>query len=307
MIYTNATIKPKWPEGKKFAVCLTHDVDKVKKTYQYFTMFVRFLKNMEIKRAFNEIFCFLKFYFSKNFKKNPYWDFEIIMEVERKFDVRSTFFFLNESGKASIFKPKTWKLYLGRYEIRNPEVVNIIKKLDSEGWEIGLHGSYDSYKDKSLLKSEKKELESILGKRVHGVRQHYANLQIPDTWRLHEELGFEYDSTFVASNYDGLRDDIYFPFRPLNSLFLEIPLAIMDHTLFSGDKSIEEILEECKKVIEDVEEKNGVLTILWHNRLFNEREFPGRKEVYERIIKLCKEKNAWITTGHEIAKWCNSR
>ena len=25
----------KWPKGSKFAVCLTHDVDRTKKTYQY--------------------------------------------------------------------------------------------------------------------------------------------------------------------------------------------------------------------------------------------------------------------------------
>ena len=27
--------KSSWPEGKKFAVCLTHDIDEIKKTYQW--------------------------------------------------------------------------------------------------------------------------------------------------------------------------------------------------------------------------------------------------------------------------------
>ena len=91
MVYMYTNIKPKWPDDKKFAVCLTHDVDRVKKTYQYLTRFEHFLKKLEIKNAFNEIFCFLKFYFSKDPKKDPYWNFEIIMEIERKFGVRSTF------------------------------------------------------------------------------------------------------------------------------------------------------------------------------------------------------------------------
>jgi len=268
---------------------------------------MHFLKKLEMKKAFNEIFCFLKFYFGKNCKNDPYWNFEIIMDIERKFGVKSTFFFLDESGKINIFKPETWKLYSGRYNIKNPEVVKIIKKLDLEGWEIGLHGSYNSYKDKKLLKIEKDKLEKILGKRVHGVRQHYGNLEVPETWKLQDELGFEYDSTLGITDYDVFEDNKYLPFHPLDSLFLEIPLTIMEHRLFSGDKNTEEVWEECKKIIEAAEEKNGVLTILWHNRVFKEEEFPGRREIYERIIELCKAKNAWITTAYEIANWWNSR
>jgi len=301
------TTNPKWPYDKQFAVCLTHDVDRVKKTFQYLTRFGRFLRKMEIKKAFDEILCFFKFYFSKDLKSDPYWNFEIIMEIERKFGVKSTFFFLNERGKINIFKPETWKLYLGRYNIGDSEVAKIIKKLDSEGWEIGLHGSYKSYEDIKLLKKEKEELEGVLGKRVLGVRQHYGNLKIPETWKLQEELGFEYDSTLGIADYDGFKDSKYLPFYPLSSLFLEIPLTIMEHRLFSSDKSIEELWEDCKRIIEDVEENNGVLTVLWHNRAFKEEEFPRRREIYERIIGLCKEEDAWITNAYEIARWCSSR
>ena len=68
----HVTTKPKWPDDKKFAVCLTHDVDRVKKTYQYFTRFMRFLEKLKMQNAFNEIFCFLKFYFRKEYGKDPY-------------------------------------------------------------------------------------------------------------------------------------------------------------------------------------------------------------------------------------------
>jgi peptidoglycan/xylan/chitin deacetylase (PgdA/CDA1 family) len=299
---------PKWPDNKKFAVCLTHDVDRVKKTYQYFTRFVRFLKNLEIKKAFNELLCFIKFYFSKNPKKDPYWNFDIIMEIERKLGVKSTFFFLNEQRKF-FCSPSEWKLYWGRYSIENPEIAKIIKKLNSKGWEIGLHGSYKSYKDKNLLKKEKEELEKILGKRIRGVRQHYGNLKIPETWKSQERLGFEYDSTFGVTDTDcvDFKDNRYLPFYPLDSLFLEIPLIIMDHRLFSSDKSVEELWKDCKKIIDIIEENNGVLTILWHNRIFDEKEFPGRSEIYEKLIKICKEKDAWITNAYSIAEWLTMR
>ena len=35
--------KSYWPEGKNFAVCLTHDVDEIKKTYQWISRPLHFL------------------------------------------------------------------------------------------------------------------------------------------------------------------------------------------------------------------------------------------------------------------------
>lgn len=297
------TAKLKWPDDKKFAVCLTHDVDRIKKSYQYFTRFTRFLEKFEMKNASNEIFCFFEFYFRKECGNDPYWNFKKIIEIEKKYSVKSTFFFLNEKGKINLFKPETWKLYLGRYNIKNPKIVKIIKKLNSEGWEIGLHGSYESYKNKKLLKKEKEELEMILGEPVYGIRQHHLNLDIPRTWKIQEELGFEYDASFGFRDRIGFKGNSFFPFHPFNSLFLEMPLTIMDSALFSSYNSIIDVWEECKKIIEIAERENAVLTILWHQRSFNKKEFLNRSKIYEDLIKLCKEKNAWVTTAGEIGRW----
>ena len=294
-----------WPDGKRFAVCLTHDVDRIKKSYQYFTRSLRFLKKAEIKHASEEVFEFFKVYFSKNVKKDPYWNFEKIVEIEDKYNVRSTFFFLNETGKMNIFKPDAWKLYLGRYSIRDPEIVKVINELHLKGWEIGLHGSYNSYKNKNLLKKEKEDLECILGERVYGVRQHYLNLDIPMTWKIHEELGLRYDASYGFRSRIGFKNSPYLPFYPSNSPFLVIPLTIMDSALFSNNKNVKAAWRECKKCVELAEEKNAVLTVLWHQRSFNEEEFPKWGGMYEDLIALCKQKNAWIATASEIERWCN--
>lgn len=292
-----------WPNGKKFAVCLTYDVDRVKKTFQYVTHTIRHLKKGEINKAFTQMLSLLR-------RENPYWNFDKIMETEKRLGVKSTFFFLNEQRKASLFAPREWKLYLGRYDIEDPEIVKAMKKLDAEGWEIGVHGSYNSYRDLKMLEEEKRVIEKLIGKKVHGISQHYCNLDIPGTWEYHEKIELVYDATMGFVNEIGFRYGTCFPFHPFNAVkgrtlsLWELPIIIMD-TACSFEKR--GVWKECINVLNSVEKYNGVMLLRWHPTVFNEQEFPGRSEIYERIIEICKEKDAWITTTSSIAEWLTQR
>ena len=278
--------KIEWPEGKQFAVFLSHDVDRVRKTYQFFTHFL-----IE-KRAYH--------LFSLFEKSNPYWCFEKIMDIEKKYDIRSTFFFLKETKKLNIFHPSRYGLSLGHYDFNEPAIREIIKKLDEGGWEIGLHGSFNTYNNKDLMLKEKKELEKVLRKSVIGIRQHFLNLEIPKTWEMQKSIGFCYDSTFGYEDKIGFRDERYMPFRPFDDHFLIIPLIIMDGSLFSYYKNDRSRWDAVSGAIEFAEKKRGVISFLWHQRVFNEKEFPGWSKFYEKIINECKGKNAWFATGKEV-------
>jgi peptidoglycan/xylan/chitin deacetylase (PgdA/CDA1 family) len=288
-----------WPDGKEFAVCLTHDVDRVKKTFQYVTHTFKHLKKGKIGLVFSQILPLLK-------RQNSYWNFDRIMEMEQRLGVKSTFFFLNEQRKF-FCSPSEWKLYWGRYDIKDAKIVETIKRLDAEGWEIGIHGSYNSHKDLKLLEEEKKVLEEILGKKVHGISQHYCNLENPRTWESHEKLGLAYDSTTGFVTDIGFRWGTCHPFHPFNPTngriisVWELPIIIMDNACVY--KNWEDIVD----VINVVERNNGLLLLRWHQEVFYEREFPGRSKIYERIIEMCKERNAWITNASSIAEWLRMR
>jgi len=294
--------KPFWPDGKKFAVCLTHDVDEIRKTYQYLTQAVRGLKDRKLSKTMYQL---RSFFTDKIFRRNPYWTFEELMRLEEKLGVRSTFYFLKETAKVDIFKPSTWHHYARRYDFKEPDVASIIRKLSSSGWEIGLHGSYESYQDKEKLKYEKKELEDVLENKVSGIRQHHLNLKIPETWEYQEEAGFEYDTSlgFKGGKGIGFRWGTCFPFHPFNNgrmmSILEIPVTVMDISVTPDRNG----WRRCLEVINTVEEYGGVLTLLWHHTVFNEKEYPGMRELYEKIISTCREKNGWITNASSIAKW----
>ncbi len=129
----------------EFALCLTHDVDRAYKTFQapYYALKDR---NPSHLKPLVSTDC-------------PYWQFEEIMELEEELGVRSSFYFLNEKNllrdkePREWTKPNNWKLFTGRYDITDDEIIDVIQTLDRGGWEVGLHGLYKS--DHERLQYEK--------------------------------------------------------------------------------------------------------------------------------------------------------
>jgi len=82
------------------------------------------------------------------------------------------------------------------------------------------------------------KLEKVLGKKIVGYRNHYLKFKVPETWGLPKEAGFKYDTTLGYADCVGFRNGMCHPFKPfdlnINSYIniLEIPLIIMDRTLF---------------------------------------------------------------------------
>jgi peptidoglycan/xylan/chitin deacetylase (PgdA/CDA1 family) len=280
-----------WRDGRRFALCLTHDVDRVKKAWWHSVYY--FLKTGNLHH--------LKTLFAKH--GEPYWNIEKIMEIEQKLGVRSTFFFLNERKKLEILRPKTYELAVGNYDICATKIAQAIKKLDVGGWEIGVHGSYDSYDNVTLMAKEKKELEKIVGKSIIGIRQHYLNLEVPKTWELQRQVGFKYDASFGFNDRIGFRDNRTYPFRPFSDEFLEIPLAIMDVPLFDSSNDTEDAWHKSEELISRAENDGGLLAVLWHSNRFDDEEYPGQEQIYVRIIEECKRRNAWIVPGKDVWSW----
>jgi hypothetical protein len=298
--------KSLWPGGKKFALCLTHDVDEIRKSYQYITFPIKHIR----KRNFKDFLKQFKSLGQKIKGIEPFWTFEKMMEIEDNHKVRSTLFFLQEDAKVSIAKPKSWRHYARKYNIRQKDVSILINDLNSLGWEIGLHGSFHSYKDLSKLSKEKKELEKVLKSKVFGIRQHNLNLAIPDTWRIHEALSLEYDSTLGFNFSPSFRFGTCFPFRPLDAerkaaiSLLEVPMILEDTAALPENIDNWNFFMYFIKVVEKF---NGILTLLWHHTVFNNNEFHNWGKIYEEIIKVCKKKDAWVTNSFEIVKWWKKR
>lgn len=272
-------------------VVLSHDVDRIRKHYQYLTYTAKYLLKADLKKSL--------YHFSSFFKEEPYWNFPEIMKIEDSYGVRSTFFVLDETLPFKPFDKKNWQLSLGRYKISNPKLQNAVKELDKNGWEIGVHGSYLAYKDENLLRQEKQNIENIIGHEIIGIRQHYLNWN-ENTWEIHKKCGFKYDSTWGLTKGMGIKENKITPYRPFNDYFIEIPLMVMDTPFLEIPEN--KRWEELNKLLDLLEEKDGIFVINWHQRVYKEVEFPQYRSSYERIIQLCQQRNAQFSTMGELYK-----
>jgi peptidoglycan/xylan/chitin deacetylase (PgdA/CDA1 family) len=281
---------PKYPGEKKFAVCLTHDIDRI---YEGYSSCAFNSVRSAIKGNFKDMINYPTYAVDK--KRHPYWNFHKIMELEEKYDATSSFYFLAHEPEEQDY----------RYSLET--IKDDIRYIDARGWEVGLHGSHESYNNYDDLLKRKEKLESILGKPVIGYRNHYLRFKTPDTWELLSKAGFKYDTTFGYNDCAGFRNGMCHPFKPFNLNtgkeigIIEIPLTIMDGTLL-GDYmrlDFEAAWNLVEELIDKVEQCRGVITILWHNHYMQ-----GEKlNFYERILKYCYEKDAWMTSGRQIYEW----
>lgn len=280
-----------YPGGKPFAVCLTHDIDTLYKT-----------KAGKILAA---LLHFHDGHFSEGLhslaemrsKKLPLWNFSDITELEERYGAKSSFYFMVQEPK----DPYNANDNYYPYEIEDCET--IIGELSDGGWEVGLHGGHSAYIDPVEIREKKQRLEKVLHKTVIGYRNHYLRFRVPDTWEHLHNAGFRYDSTLGYADCIGFRNGMCHPFKPYNLTtqceidILEIPLTLMDNTLDQYMKlDASNAWEITKRLIDTVEQYHGVLTLVWHNTSF----IGEQKKFYEKILKYCAEKGAWMTNGEEI-------
>lgn len=273
-----------------FACCLTHDVDRPFKTYQS-------LFNAVVNQNPSQLVDLLP-------HRNPYWTFEEILEIETDLDVRSSWYFLDEQSLLADrpfrewVDTSAWRLYAGRYSLDDERIQTLVRKLDDGGWEVGLHGSYESYQNQELLAREKARLESILGHEVEGIRQHYMNLDRPETWERQRALGLEYDTSVGSAESMGFEEG-YRPLRPFDDEFVVFPLTIMDTAVPDPAEDWERAWGQCESLLKEARDNEAVMTVLWHPRYFS-TDHPGHAELYRALIERAQELGAWVGPVGEL-------
>lgn len=274
----------------EFVLCLTHDVDRVYKRLQapYYAV-----KERDWRHVVDLVNT-----------ERPYWQFDTMMDIERDLAVTSSVYFLTEKQlfrdkpPTEWIRPSNWSLFTGHYDVTDDELLEMIQRLDAGGWEIGLHGSYESFVDFARLRHEKTRLEGVLEDTITGGRQHYLNLSIPETWEYHRRIGLDYDASLGSSTEYGFHYG-YDVLRPFDDEFAVFPLTAMDCALWDGSGAVTPAMTECTRLLEEARANQAVMTILWHPRFFNKDEFTGYTSLYRHLIESATDMGAWVGPCHE--------
>jgi hypothetical protein len=282
--------------GAPFAVCLTHDVDRIHRGWVDALRRGYGLVSGGRWREAARLYADAAWRLAAG--ADFYWNLDDILDVDRRYGGAATFYLM-----ASTSHPLD-----ADYRLRGRRWQDAVRRIADAGCEIGLHGSYASHCDAEMLGRERDVLERLTGEPVTGVRQHFLRFDSMRTWKAHAQAGFATDSTFGFVEEIGFRAGTAFPYqvydaeadRPLP--LVELPLVVMDralerHLALSPDRA----WPALEPVLGAVERRGGCLVVLWHNLFLAEACYPGWGALYERILDWARARSAWLASGERIS------
>lgn len=264
----------------EFRIKLSHDIDDIRR-FESVKTAIRTLGGDLIKRKSINLFNkSLKEWkeSSKCPEKDPYFlGVYELANISKQYNMDSAFYF-KTSDKSD---------HDSGYIIED-YVKKCISCLQNEGFEVGFHAGYYTYKNYDNFMKEKERLDKVLGYTSYGGRQHYLRFDVNTTWKYWGQAGLKYDSTVGYAEHEGFRCGTCHPFKPfdidedIKLDVIEIPLIVMDGTLQSyRNLTPEEGMNFIMDLINKCGEVEGVFTLLWHNTSI----YRGWEDWFEGVYK----------------------
>jgi len=287
-----------WVEKKRFAVSLSHDIDY----WNYWGSSAKleaFKYNLKtfVKRPLNASYKIAGHLLHKNLIYNPWKTMRTLARCEMDREVRSTWFLLARNDF-----PDQRQNYISDVKAR-VQIMDLLGQQD-----VGLHGSPQSAYNPEILAEELANLRN-LGFNPAGFRTHYLHFNYQKSFAILENAGIKYDSTLGYWEHIGFRAGISFPFFPFNIAenrpfhVLEIPLIVMDTTLFSKkamNLSYISAKRSLRNLIDTAEQYQSHLSLLWHNTTFDPIDYPLWGKLYWKTIDYALKKRGWVTSLNDI-------
>lgn len=282
---------PTLPLAKhQFSLRVSHDVDG---TSRYAFHSVKRLMRTMVgdvlkRRQFHEAMKAPLIWYQSNDKlraDDPDNTFDWIMDTSERYGLTSAFYFICGRTNPS---------YDAQYEPDHHTTRELMRRIHARGHEIGLHPSYNTYKNPQAIVSEATRLKRIcreenIEQETWGGRMHYLRWSTPTTLYGWQQAEMAYDSSLGYADLPGFRCGTCFEYQafdPVCGKTVNVrirPLIVMEVTLIdylklgTGDAAFNRFMQlknACRAV-------GGCFTLLWHNAEF---DTPQKRSLYTSVL-----------------------
>lgn len=303
-------VVPRWPEGRRWALLVTHDTDAVSIAAWPERLFNTAKAALRLDRTRLGMAVDGFRYGAVPIADNPLYGFSGWAEALAQFDVRSAFYLFLRCGVRADLNDCRSSVADRRFDWSR------LRALADQGFEFGLHPAIAARGSVKELQSAREMLEHRLDRPVTGLRHHYwaIDWRRPHlTYRRHLEAGFSHDLSMAWRDAPGFRAGTSLPFEPWDperraSLrTCVIPTAVMDGHVIETDNDAD-AAGRALSVMETVANVGGVAALDWHTEAaFNGYCYRGHRACLETVLKRTLAQDVWVATPSQLAAHWQAR
>jgi hypothetical protein len=245
---------------------LTHDIDKIYKYNHGWDAIKAFAWPIVYRQNLLWGWKNITGYFQvrKGKSKDPYDTYDFLFRSESKWKKKIVFFMAGGESP--------YDLYDQSYAKNLPMIWALAK---DKGYEIGLHPSYKTAEDATMMEAEKKNLEKLSQEKLRNTRQHFLRYFFPKSSKIIEKSGFELDSTLGFTRWIGFRTGTgyahhLYDFEEEKAFsFQVLPLVVMDSSLIHQTR---DDMEKFRSTLFAFLKRNRMgtqITFNFHNSTFD--------------------------------------
>ena len=257
-----------------FKAILTYDID-IAWSYQhkgFFRNIGGFIKNPGLERLSVML----------RIKKDPFDAYDFIDKIHEQKQLSVLYFFLVADNVSKYDKNIS----------PNKASMRELIKAHSNKYPIGLHPSWKSNNNITILKKEKAYLEEIANKQILNSRQHYIQFSLPDSFEKLIKAGINNDFSMGYGSINGFRASFAGSFYWYNLAAEKMtrlklfPFCFMDaNSHYEQHQNTKDAFAELMHYKNECEKVNGLFISIFHNNfLGTDKKFNGWKEMYEAFI-----------------------
>lgn len=196
------------------------------------------------------------------------YTFPWLLEQDKKLSEAEIFFFIKAAGKERNLYDRPV------YDLQTRSLQGFNAFCTENTCKIGLHASYASGGNATLIAEEKKRLEEAFQKNVTANRYHYLRTCSVDDMQALADAGIMDDFTMAFADRIGFRMGTSRPFKWINPKTMSLtnltihPMSVMECTLMSPNYmnlQYSQAIEQIKQLMDRIYQYNGEVVLLWHN------------------------------------------